>query len=161
MRQRLLLFFSFFFFFHLTYIADGPHHYHPACGHKGSSHLSPVHALQIFLSRCKFSTLTTRQPMVEFYCKLLLGHFGAFSYQWSNTGRTHVSRNSHSCIQRGNEPIATRDRPLELYSVLRMMHYGDTPPPQPRQLQVSLTLPTYTPVPGVIHTTKNTALLCP
>ncbi|CAN0478136.1 unnamed protein product, partial [Ascophyllum nodosum] len=22
--------------------ADGPHHYHPACGHKGSSHLSPV-----------------------------------------------------------------------------------------------------------------------
>ena len=45
-------------------IADGPHHYHPACGHQGSSHLSPVHALQ-FLSRCKFSTLTTRQPMVE------------------------------------------------------------------------------------------------
>ena len=29
-------------------IADGPHHYHPACGHKGSSHLSPVHALQFF-----------------------------------------------------------------------------------------------------------------
>ena len=26
----------------------GPHHYHPACGHKGSSHLSPVHALQYF-----------------------------------------------------------------------------------------------------------------
>ena len=48
-------------------IADGPHHYHPACGHKGSSHLSPVHALHFFLSRCKFSTLTTHQPMVEFY----------------------------------------------------------------------------------------------
>ena len=50
----------------ISLIADGPHHYHPACGHKGSSHLSPVHALQ-FLSRCKFSTLTTHQPMVEFY----------------------------------------------------------------------------------------------
>ena len=57
---------TFFFFFFISLIADGPHHYHPACGHEGSSHLSPVHALQ-FLSRCKFSTLTTRQPMVEFY----------------------------------------------------------------------------------------------
>ena len=57
----------FFFFFFISLIADGPHHYHPACGHKGSSHLSPVLALQFFLSRCKFSTLTTRQPMVEFY----------------------------------------------------------------------------------------------
>ena len=34
---------------------------------KGSSHLSPVHALHFFLSRCKFSALITRQPMVEFY----------------------------------------------------------------------------------------------
>ena len=55
------------FFFVISLIADGHHRYHPTCGHKGSSHLSPVHALQFFLSRCKFSTLTTRQPMVEFY----------------------------------------------------------------------------------------------
>ena len=47
-------------------MADGPHRYHPACGHKGSSHLSPVHALHFFIG-CKFSTLTTRHPMVEFY----------------------------------------------------------------------------------------------
>ena len=53
--------FSFFFFFLSS------QHYHPACGHKGSSHLSPGSRLTIFLSRCKFSTLTTRQPMVEFY----------------------------------------------------------------------------------------------
>ena len=45
-------------------IADEPHHYHPVCGHQGSSHLSPVHALRFFLSRCKFSSLTNRQPMV-------------------------------------------------------------------------------------------------
>ena len=66
-RERWVRFFTslFFSFFPLvSLIADGPHHYHPACGHKGSSHLSPV---TTFLSRCKFSTLTTRQPMVEFY----------------------------------------------------------------------------------------------
>ena len=33
---------SFFFSSFISLIADGPHHYHPACGHKGSSHLSPV-----------------------------------------------------------------------------------------------------------------------
>ena len=38
-----------FFFFFISLIADGPHYYHPACGHKGSSHLSPVHALQFFI----------------------------------------------------------------------------------------------------------------
>ena len=41
-------FFFFFFFSFISLIADGPHHYHPACGHKGSSHLSPVHALRFF-----------------------------------------------------------------------------------------------------------------
>ena len=66
--QITILFFSFFFSF-ISLIADGPHHYHPACGHKGSSHLSPVHALHFFLSRCKFNTLTTRQPMVDFYLR--------------------------------------------------------------------------------------------
>ena len=66
--RALNLHLFFFFFFFVSLIADGPHHYHPACGHKRSSHLSPVHALQFFLSRCKFSTLTTRQLiMVEFY----------------------------------------------------------------------------------------------
>ena len=63
---RYTLYISFLFFSLISLMADGPHRYHPACGHKGSSHLSPVYALH-FLSRCKFSTLTTRQPMVEFY----------------------------------------------------------------------------------------------
>ena len=43
--RRVTSSFSFLF---ISLIADGPHHYHPACGHKGSSHLSPVHALQFF-----------------------------------------------------------------------------------------------------------------
>ena len=43
-------FFSSFFLSLVSLIADGPHHYDPACGHKGSSHLSPVHALQFFIA---------------------------------------------------------------------------------------------------------------
>ena len=44
-KLRDFVFSSFRF---ISLIADGPHHYHPACGHKGSSHLSPVHALHFF-----------------------------------------------------------------------------------------------------------------
>ena len=43
-------FFLLFYFFLISLIAVGPHHYHPACGHKGSSHLSPVHALHFFIA---------------------------------------------------------------------------------------------------------------
>ena len=43
-----------------------PQRFHPACGHEGSFHLSPVLAYEL-LSRCKFSSLTSRQPMVKFY----------------------------------------------------------------------------------------------
>ena len=39
-----------FCFFFISLIADGPNHYHPACGHKGSSHLSPVHAFHFFIA---------------------------------------------------------------------------------------------------------------
>ena len=55
----------FFFFSFISLIADGPHHYHSACDHKGSPHLSPVHALQFFY-RDASSALTTRQQMVEY-----------------------------------------------------------------------------------------------
>ena len=43
---------TYLFFFSplISLIADGPHHYHPACGHKGFSHLSPVQALQFFIA---------------------------------------------------------------------------------------------------------------
>ena len=51
-RLPILLVINFFFFLFslISFIADGPHYYHPACGHKGSSHLSPVHALQFFIA---------------------------------------------------------------------------------------------------------------
>ena len=37
------------FFFFTSLLADGPQRYHSACGHLRCPHLSPVHALRIFI----------------------------------------------------------------------------------------------------------------
>ena len=59
-------FFFFFFFFHLTYSRWTSSL--PSCLWSQRIFPSlPGSRLTIFLSRCKFSTLTTRQSMVEFY----------------------------------------------------------------------------------------------
>ena len=59
-------FFLFLFFFHLTYSRWTSSL--PSCLWSQRIFPSlPGSRLTIFLSRCKFSTLTTRQPMVEFY----------------------------------------------------------------------------------------------
>ena len=56
---------TFFHFFHLTYsIADGPHSILSVVTKDLCISFRFTHD---FLSRCKFSTLTTRQPMVHFY----------------------------------------------------------------------------------------------
>ena len=56
----------FFFFFNLTYSRWASSL--PSCLWSQRIFPSlPGSRLPIFLSRCKFSTLTTRQPMVEFY----------------------------------------------------------------------------------------------
>ena len=61
---RLPLFFS--FFFHLTYSRWTSSL--PSClWSQGIFPSLPGSRLTIFLSQCKFSTLTTRQPAVEFY----------------------------------------------------------------------------------------------
>ena len=61
-----LFLFLFFFFFHLTYSRWTSSL--PSCLWSQRIFPSlPGPRLTIFLSRCKFSTLTTRQPMVEFY----------------------------------------------------------------------------------------------
>ena len=61
-----LIFFSFFLFFHLTYSRWTSSL--PSCLWSQRIFPSlPGSRLIIFLSRRKFSTLTTRQPMVEFY----------------------------------------------------------------------------------------------
>ena len=48
--------------------------------------ISPLFTPYNFLSRCKFSTLTTRQPMVEFYLLTL----PRFRYERNNTNPTLV-----------------------------------------------------------------------
>ena len=59
-------FFLFFFFFHLTYSRWTSSL--PSCLWSQRIFPSlPGSRFTTFLSRCKFSTLTTRQPMVEFY----------------------------------------------------------------------------------------------
>ena len=61
-----IFFFLFFFVFHLTYSRWTSSL--PSC--LWSQRIFPSLSgsrLTMFLSRCKFSTLTTRQPMVEFY----------------------------------------------------------------------------------------------
>ena len=64
--RQLNSFFLFFFFFNLTYSRWTSSL--PSCLWSQRIFPSlPGSRLTIFLSRCKFSTLTTRQPMVEFY----------------------------------------------------------------------------------------------
>ena len=64
----LTLCYFLFFFSLISLIADGPHHSLPSCLWSLRIFPSlPGSRLTIFLSRCKFSTLTTRQPMVAFY----------------------------------------------------------------------------------------------
>ena len=78
---------SFFFFFSLiSLIADGPHHYHPACGHKGSSHLSPVHALQFFYRDASTALL----QLVNQWLNFTYSRSHAFRYERKKTNPTFV-----------------------------------------------------------------------
>ena len=66
-KEKSEHFFFFFFFFHLTY-SRWTSSSLPSCLWSQRIFPSlPGSRLTIFLSRCKFSTLTTRQLMVEFY----------------------------------------------------------------------------------------------
>ena len=84
-------FFLFFFYSRWTSslpscIADGPHHYHPACGHKGSSHLSPVHALQFFYRDASSALL----QLVNQWLNFTYSRSHAFRYERKNTNPTKV-----------------------------------------------------------------------
>ena len=81
----LFYLFLFLFYFNLTYSRWTSSL--PSC--LWSQRIFPSHPgsrLPTFLSRCKFSTLTTRQPMVEFY--LLRSH--AFRYERKSTSPTLI-----------------------------------------------------------------------
>ena len=79
--------FSFLFFFSLiSLIANGPHHYHPACGHKGSSRLSPVHALEFFYRDASSALL----QLVNQWLNFTYSRSHAFCYERKNTNPTLV-----------------------------------------------------------------------
>ena len=80
------LFFFFFFFFFISPIADGPHHYHPVCGHKGSSHLSPVHALHFFIAMQVQHSYNSSNQWLNF----TYSRSNAFRYERKNTNPTLV-----------------------------------------------------------------------
>ena len=75
-----------FMFSFISLIADGPHHYHPACGHKGSSHLSPVHALQFFYRDASSALL----QLVNRWLNFTYSRSHAFRYERKNTNPTLV-----------------------------------------------------------------------
>ena len=80
------LIFYFFYFSFISLIADGPHHYHPACGHKGSSHLSPVHALHFFYRDASSALL----QLVNQWLNFTYSRSHAFRYERKNTNPTLV-----------------------------------------------------------------------
>ena len=79
-------YFFLFFFSFIPLIADGPHHYHPACGHKGSSHLSPVHALHFFYRDASSALL----QLVNQWLNFTYSRSHAFRYERKNTNPTSV-----------------------------------------------------------------------
>ena len=76
----------FFYFSFISLIADGPHHYHPACGHKGSSHLSPVHALHFFYRDASSALLQLVNQWLDF----TYSRSHTFRYERKNTNPTLV-----------------------------------------------------------------------
>ena len=93
----------------ISLIADGPHHCHLPVATKDFP-ISPRFTPYDFLSRCKFSTLTTRQPMVEFY----LLTFPRFPFRkkehksYFGKNRTHDFRTSRCAGYLLFRPLALR-----------------------------------------------------
>ena len=84
--ERIARDFFFFFFSLISLTADEPHHYHPACGHKGSSHLSPVLALWIFYPDASSALL----QLVNQWLNFTYSRSHAFRYERKNTNPTLV-----------------------------------------------------------------------
>ena len=81
-----MLYFFFFPFFDLTYSRWASSYYNPACGHKGSSHLSPVHALQFFYRDASSALLQLFNQWLNF----TYSRSHAFRYERKNTNPTLV-----------------------------------------------------------------------
>ena len=99
---KRVLFFLFLFFFHFTYSRWTSSL--PSCLWSQRIFPSlPGSRLTIFLSRCKFSTLPTRQPMVEFYWKtiyILYARSIRYAIDFSNSDLKKRHRKFRRAIQK-------------------------------------------------------------
>ena len=75
----------FFFFFLISLKADGPHHYHPACGHKGSS-ISPRFMPTTFYRDASSALL----QLVNQWLNFTYSRSHAFRYERKNKNPTLV-----------------------------------------------------------------------
>ena len=86
-QEILRNFFFLFLFSFISLIADGPHHYHPACcGHKGSS-ISPRFTPYNFFYRDASSALL---QLVIQWLNFTYSRSHAFRYERKNTNPTLV-----------------------------------------------------------------------
>ena len=98
----------------ISLIADGPHHYHPACGHKGSSHMSPVHALHFFYRYASSAFLQlvnrwlhftySRSHVFRYEHKFYFGKTRAHDFRTSRDGGYLLDHSGDERLHRGTHP---------------------------------------------------------
>ena len=86
-KNSNFFFLLFFLSFISPIIADGPHHYHPAWGLKGSSRISPRFAPYNFFYRDASSALL---QLVNQWLNFTYSRSHAFRYERKNTNPTKV-----------------------------------------------------------------------
>ena len=123
----MLLFF--FLFSLISLIADGPYHYHPACGHKGSchkgsSHLSPVHALQFFYRDASSALL----QLVNQWLNFTYSRSHAFRYERKNTNPTLVRIELTTSVLPLGNPIECHEEVLSLQPIIPHLNLLTFPP---------------------------------
>ena len=75
---------------------------HPVCGNEGSSHLSPALNSRIFIAM-QFSTLTTRQPMVEFTYSC--SHAFDYGRRNKNSALSRIELTTSSLVNMRGSPL--------------------------------------------------------
>ena len=119
----------FFFFFHLTYSRWTSSL--PSCLWSQRIFPSlPGSHLTIFLSRCKFSTLTTRQPMVEFY----LLTFPRFPLR-KKEHKTYFGKNRTHDFRTSRCAAYLLDHSGDAYCIILIVLYRKRPQPSCRELR--------------------------
>ena len=131
----------------ISLIADGPHRYqHPACGHKGSSNISPVHALIFFYHYASSALLQlvnqwlhftySRSHAFRYEHKFYFGKTRTHDFRTSRDGGYLLDHSGDERLHRGTHPpsYTAGPNPLPTPRDSPPLHYtaGPTPLPTPR-----------------------------